>query len=71
MSSTARGRWVLRGDLPPDLVREPLQPLSGVRQLANRERWRMIGEMARQLDHLVEQLAQNDVLTSLAPRLRH
>ena len=31
----------------------------------------MIGEMARQLDHLVEQLAQNDVLTSLAPRLRH
>jgi hypothetical protein len=27
--------------------------------------------MARELDHLVEQLAQNDVLTSLAPRLRH
>ncbi len=31
----------------------------------------MIGEMARELDHLVEQFAQNDVLTSLAPRLRH
>lgn len=65
-----RGGRVL-GNQAPDFVRQPLQPFSCIRQLGSGERRRMIREVSRELDQLVEQLAQSDVLTTVALRLRH
>jgi hypothetical protein len=56
--------------LPPYLVAKPLESLACVGELARFERGGMVGEMTRQLNHLIKQLAKNDVLTTLGS-LRH
>ena len=52
--------------MPPYLVREPLEPVASVSKLACRQRGRVIGEMSRQLNQFVEELAEGDILAPIA-----
>ena len=50
----------------PDFIAKPLEPLSSIPELGLGECRCVVREMARELNHLVEQLAQDDVLSALA-----
>lgn len=64
MSALRAARLVAR-DVAPDLVGEPLEALARVCEVARGQRRSVVREVSRELNHLVQELAQRDVPAAL------